>query len=219
MPLLGQASGGFTESSSALRVLHGGIFNSLGVLTDDGFTQANPSVSTGTDISTQVDTAVTGCLSGSVCFSRPDVGSNFIGGPAQPAGDVALSVRPLGLFINSAAGNAYENQPAAASGKLPYMSSQGSYGDALYESQCIEAAAGGIAQGDPITYNVGAELVASVNGFIIPRAVLDGGADQTLDIAARILELANGNAASTTLGIVKLPPDAVQDEVVFDQRI
>lgn len=219
MPLLGQASGGFTESSSALRVLHGGIFNATGVLTDDAFSQTNPPVSTGADISTQVDTAVSGVLSGSVAFARPDVGSNFIGGPAQPGGDVALSIRPLGLFVNSAAGNPYENQPAAASGKLTYMSGQGTYGDGLFETQVIEAAAAPLAQGDPITYNVGNELVASVNGYIMPRTTLDAGTAVILDTAARVLELANGNAAAITLGIVKLPPDAVQDEVVFDQRV
>ena len=132
MPLLGQASGAFTESSSALRVLHGGIFNSVGILTDDAFTQSNPPVSTGTDVSTQVDTAVSGVLSGSVAFTRPDVGANFMGGPAQPGGDIAENLKPMGLFVNSAAGNPFENQPAAASGKLTYMSGQGTYGDGLF---------------------------------------------------------------------------------------
>ena len=42
MPLLGQASGGFTESSSALRLLHVGVRNTVGILTDDAFTQTNP---------------------------------------------------------------------------------------------------------------------------------------------------------------------------------
>lgn len=219
MPLLGQASGAFTESSSALRVLHGGTFNSVGILTDDAFTQSNPPVSTGTDVSTQVDTAVSGCLSGSVAFTRPDVGSNFIGGPAQPGGDIAENIKPLGLFQNSAAGNPFENQPAAASGKLTYLSGQGTYGDGLFESQVIEAAAAPLAQGDPITYDVGEELVASVNGYIMPRSTLNAGSKVALDTAARVLELANGLSTATTLGVVKLPPDSVQDEVVFDMRV
>lgn len=221
MPLLGQASGGFRESSSALRVLHGGIFNSTGILTDDAFSQSNPPVSTGTSISTQVDTAVSGVLSGSVAFARPDVGSNFIGGPAQPAGDIATQIRPLGLFVNSAAGNPFENQPAAASGKNTYMSGQGTYGDGLFETQVIEGALAPLAQGDPITYSVGAELIASVNGYLCPRFLLNAGTalDYENGTADRSLETANGNAAATTLGIVKLPPDSVQDELVFDQRV
>ena len=219
MPLLGQASGGFRESSTALRVLHEGVFNSTGILTDDAFTQTNPPVSTGTDISTQVDTAVVGVLSGSVCFTRPEIGSNFIGGPAQPGGDIEHSIRPIGIFVNGAAAPAFENQPAAASGKLTYASGQGTFGNNLFETQCIEAAQAPLNQGDAITYNVGSELVASVNGYIIPRTVLVAGTDIVLDQNTRVLELVNGNAASTLIGLVKMPPDAVQDEVVYDQRM
>ena len=219
MPLLGQASGGFRESSTALRVLHEGVFNSTGILTDDAFTQTNPPVSTGTDISTQVDTAVVGVLSGSVCFSRPEIGSNFIGGPAQPGGGVATLIRALGIFINGAAAPAFENQPAAASGKLTYASGQGTFGNNLFETQCIAAAQAPLNQGDAITYSVGASLVASLNGYIMPATVLVAGAEVTLNQATRSLELLNGVAASTVLGIVKMPPDAVQDEVVYDQRM
>ena len=83
----------------------------------------------------------------------------------------------------------------------------------------IEAAAAPLAQGDPITYDVGEELVASVNGYLMPRNTIDAGTKIVLDVASRVLELANGNAAAVTLGIIKLPPDSVQDEVVFDLRL
>lgn len=219
MPLLGQASGAFTESSSALRVLHGGTFNSVGILTDDAFTQSNPPVSTGTAVSTQVDTAVTGVLSGSVAFARPDVGSNFIGGPASPGGDIDNLIVPLGLFVNSAAGNPFENQPAAASGKLTYMSGQGTYGDGLFETQALAGGVTGFASGDPITYTVGSGLLASVNGYLLPATIFDGATARSTDVASWTLEVTNGNAASTNLGVVKLPPDSVQDEVVFDMRV
>ena len=220
MPLLGQASGAFTESSSALRVLHGGTFNSVGILTDDAFTQSNPPVSTGTAVSTQVDTAVTGVLSGSVAFARPDVGSNYIGGPAQPGGDLEQLIRPLGLFVNSAAGNPFENQPAAASGKLTYMSGQGTYGDGLFETQCVDGTnVTGFATGDAITYSVGVSLIASVNGYLTPAQLLDGATLRDSDVDGVSLEVTNSNSASTTLGVVKLPPDSVQDEVVFDMRV
>jgi hypothetical protein len=100
--MLGQASGGFTESSSALRLLHVGVRNTVGILTDDAFTQTNPPIVTAAgSISTNVDTSVLGVLSGSVAFTRPDQGSNYIGGPVDPVG--TAGVRPLGLFINNAA--------------------------------------------------------------------------------------------------------------------
>lgn len=46
MPLLGQASGQWLESSSALRILHAGVRNTVGVLTTDAFTQTNPPIVT-----------------------------------------------------------------------------------------------------------------------------------------------------------------------------
>ena len=167
MALLGQASGGFTESSSALRLLYVGVRNSIGVLSDDAFTQTNPPVvTTASTISTNVDTQVFGVLSGSVAFTRPDQGSNVIGGPAESLADASLEtfVRPLGLFINNAAGNAFENAPAAASGKGPYVSSQGSHGSQLFETQALGASTGGttLAQGDDLTYVAGQELIQRI---------------------------------------------------------
>jgi hypothetical protein len=86
MPLAGQASGGWTESSSALRILHVGVRNTVGVLTDDSFTQTNPPFSFGAGTVSTAPGALTevlGILSGSVAFTRPDAGSNFIGGPTK----------------------------------------------------------------------------------------------------------------------------------------
>ena len=71
MALLGQASGGFTESSSALRILHVGVRNTLGQLTADSFTQTNPPVvSTNVTDAPGLLTSVLGVLSGSVAFAR-----------------------------------------------------------------------------------------------------------------------------------------------------
>ena len=140
MALLGQASGGFTESSSALRLLHDGIRNSVGVLTTDSFTQTNPPIATvdssGTDstVSSQVDTSVLGVLSGSIAFTRSDAGENYIGGPlALASNTTSVMCKPLGVFLNNAAGYAFENTPATASGKGPYVSAQGCYANSLYE--------------------------------------------------------------------------------------
>lgn len=223
MPLLGQASGGWLESSSALRILHVGVRNTVGVLADDAFTQTNPPIVTvAATISTNVDTAVLGVLSGSVAFTRPDQGSNFIGGNAEGLATASQEryVRPLGLFINSAAGNAFENQPGPASGKGPYVSGQGTYASQLFETQALAATTGGVAlaQGDALTYVTGQELISSRNGYLMPR--LDGSDGTTsCDNAANAAEVEHGLAASTLLGILKMPADAVQPELVFDQRV
>lgn len=224
MPMLGQASGGFTESSSALRILYIGVRNSVGILTDDAFTQTNPPiVTTASTISTNVDTSVLGVLSGSVAFTRPDVGANYIGGNKESLANALHEtfVRPLGLFINSAAGNAFENQPAAASGKGPYVSGQGTYASQLFETQAIGTNGAGIAAGDDLNYLTGQELVASRNGYLMPKSAINtaGAAVESLDVAAITAEREHGHTASTTIGILKMPADSVQNEIVFDQRI
>jgi len=224
MSLLGQASGGWTESSSALRLLYVGVRNSVGVLTPDSFTQSNPPiVTTAGTISAQVDTLVSGILSGAIAFTRPDVGSNFIGGNVETlavAGQETL-VRPLGCFINNANGNAFENLPGQASGKGPYVSSQGTFGNGLFETQVLDGTAiTGFATGDAFTYVTGVELHASRNGYLMPAGAIDGGGTfRSFLNAANSAELEHGLAASTVIGILKMPADSVMNELVYDQRI
>lgn len=210
MPLLGQASGGWTESSSALRILHVGIRNSVGVLTTDAFTQVNPVCITGTTTtSAGFDGSVLGILSGSVAYTRPDGGSNEIGGPSNTgqvanlgAGPVGVNgVRPLGVFINTAAGNDFENQPAVASDKGPYVSGQGTYGNSLFETNAL--AVGHAA----LTYGTGDLLFGSVNGFL------------TNEVAARYEAFLPSGAETYVIGVCKMPNDIVQPELVYDQRI
>jgi len=236
MPMLGQASGGFLESSSALRLLHVGIRNTTGVLTNDAFTQTNPPVvTTLSTISLNVDTATLGVLSGSVAFTRPDQGSNFIGGaagttlitaggagiaPTATATSLPEAYQPLGLFINNAVGNAYENTPGPASGRGPYVSAMGTYASALFETQCL-GAIGGLAQGDAIPYITGVRLVASLNGYLMPAQVWDGAADQSADLDGVTFQSTalSANDSSTTIAILKMPADSAQPEIMFDQRI
>mgnify|MGYP007094924072 CR=1 FL=1 len=231
MPLPGQASGGWTESSAALRILYAGIRNSIAQLTDDAYTQTNP-CAVATSVSTRVDVTKVGVLSGSVAFVRPDAGSPFIGGPGSNAVQTAINAallqrqgyRPLGIFVNSANGNAFENQPGVASGNGPYMSGQGTYGNQLYETACIGDAVGG----DPpattaVPYAPGQTLISSRNGYIMPGTQLDVGAANiiSMDDTTMAAEsfVAGVDNSSTVLGIVKMPPDAVMAEVVYDQRI
>lgn len=237
MPQLGQSSGAWNESSSALRIMHVGVRNTTGILTDDSFTQTNPPIiTTAVTISDNVDTSVHGILSGSVAIARPDVGSDYIGGPGSStviaatgggilggATSTGLSgqvVRPLGLFINNAAGYAYSNQPAAASGKGPYVSAQGTMASQLFETQAL-VAMGALAQGGNLTYVTGIPLIASLNGYLMPASVWSGAAVVSCDLVTQALESAarNSATASTTIGILKMPADSTQNEIVFDQRI
>ena len=230
MPLLGQASGGWTESSSALRILNVGIRNSVGVLTADSFTQTNPPV-VSTNVSSRVDQTLTGVLSGSVTFTRPDAGANQIGGPGsgatlaaiQGALTQAVGFKAMGCFINSANGYPYENTPGTASGKGPYVSAQGTYGNGLYETAAL-VTSGNVNAGDALTYYVGVGLIASKNGYLMPEEQVAGGAVVDLKAFANADSNAAESfvrqaAAATVIGIVKMPPDASQAEVVYDQRI
>lgn len=196
MPLLGQASGDWTESSSALRILHVGIRNTVGILTDDAFSQTNPPVvSTPTKISQSAGffSNVLGVIGGSVAFTRGDIGPNYVGGPVDPAG--TAGVIPVGVFINNAAGRPYENLPGPASGIGPYVSAMGTYGNSLYETSDLVAAA------SVLSYTTGDFLYASQNGYLTNVSA------DAYDVAAQVL------------GILKMPADSVQPEIVYDQRI
>ncbi len=219
MALLGQASGGWTESSSALRILHVGIRNTVGVLTTDSFTQTNPvAISTTSCFPTDVagfSSSTLGVLGGSVAYTRPDGGANEIGGPPNTgAGANAAAVtgvndcRPLGVFINTAVGNAYENTPGPASGKGPYVSGQGTYANSLYESQSVVAAT----IGNDLTYTTGEYLYGSVNGYLTNEGGGVAGDGEYLS------QLPAG-AETLVLAILKMPADATQAEIVYDQRI
>lgn len=219
MAMLGQASGGFTESSSALRLLYVGVRNSNAILTADSFTQTNPPILTTptSTISSNVSTAVLGVLSGSVAFTRPDEGSNYVGGPNEPgAGLNALCTKPVGLFINNAVGNAYENTPGPASGLGPYVSAMGTYASQLFETQA-PATALGYTQGDDLNYTSGMGLMASRNGYLIPAQNAAGATAATT--ASFSSEVTNGAASATIIAILRMPADSTQNEIVFDQRI
>lgn len=195
MALLGQASGGWTESRSALRILNLGIANSVGVLCDDAFTQTNPPIVNDSDtFSANVPRHVIGVLSGSVAFTRGDAGNNMIGGP-----DAAGEGSPLGLFINDANGYAYENTPGPASGKGPYVCGLGTYGSQIFETQQLGAG------GADLTYSAGDRLYASKNGYLTNHK----NDDSTHEIAAE----------ATLIGIVKMVPDATMAEIVLDLRV
>lgn len=197
----GQSSADFMGSSSSLRILHAGIFNAVAPLALDGFTQTNPPVVAG--VTNHADsrskqlsiTPKYGVLSGSVSFTRPDAGNGFVGGPHTLDAAVLGEVRPLGLFVNDAAGNPWENSPGPASGQAPYMSASGTYACGLFETQDL-------ATGDDLVYAVGQKLIASKNGYLTNNAT---DAFEAADV--------------TTLGIIKIAPDSAHGELIFDLRV
>lgn len=218
MALLGQASGAFTESSSSLRILHVGIRNTVGVITDEAFEQTNPPIVTTQSVSDMVSTTIFGVLSGSVAFSRADIDENVIGGPAGSIvatilTDASATCRPLGVFINHAAGYGFENTPAAASNKCPYVSAQGTYANSLFETHGLGMDGAGTlgAAGAQIDYAAGHQLIASVNGYLTSADHAESQNDG--------YEVNAGGSANTVIGIVKMAPDNIQDELVYDQRI
>jgi hypothetical protein len=76
-------------------------------------------------------------------------------------------VRPLGIFINDANPNPYENAPGLGSRRLAYYPS-GTYGVRVFETQ-VQVAGGGASVGDPLVYTTGDALYASINGFLTNR--------------------------------------------------
>lgn len=208
MALLGQASGGFTESSSALRILHVGIRNTVGQLTASAFTQANPvSGQANQTAAPGLLTNVLGVLSGSIAFAQTGT-TNEHGGPANGSA-------VLGVFINNASGNAFENQPGVASNRGPYVSAQGTYANLLYETVNINTGADITG-----TYVPGASLFASANGFLTTaNATADHMHTTFADLIANNLVLADAQAGVGAMAIVKITPDSTSDELVYDQRI
>ncbi len=203
--LRGQSSGDFRETSSRIQLFHVVTRNSVGVLTADAFTQANPPVVTASAAKSTTLTGLTkvGVLGGSVAFTRPG-SNNAHGGPIVNSGPTYIAgIRPLGLYLNDALGNAYENTPGVASGRGPYVCGSGScVGVSIYETQ-------NLANNAAITYAVGDKLYASANGLLTNR------------IADAYERLVGGAADTdvTLMGIVKVVPDATNLWLTLDLRV
>lgn len=221
----GQSSGDNRLGTSALRILYSLIKDTSTVLASDGFTQSNPNVvATAGAVSTTIPVNVKkGALGGSVAFLRPDVGANTVGGAALVSAAYVRRVRPLGLFINDAAGNAYENTPAPASGKSPFLRG-GLVGVKLYETQKQTVrsfvtgtwGAAGVV-GTALAYNPGDFLYASVNGYLTN--------DWTDSYEAQwiaTLTLGSGTGGApieadvTRMGTVTAAPDSTSSEMILE---
>lgn len=214
MGIGGQASGDFRLSQGALRILYSVVKDTICVLASDAFLQNNPNVVTTTSAkSTTIPTNVKkGVLGGSVAFTRPDIAANTVGGAVQVSSAYVAQTRPLGIFINDALGNAFENTPAVASGKGPFLRG-GSAGLKLYETQ-QQTTVGGGSVGTALTYVTGNRVYASVNGYLTNRWQ-DSYEAQWINTAA------SGSGAAgvcaepdvTRMGVVIAPPDSVTSEL------
>jgi hypothetical protein len=208
----GQSSGDFRLSQGALRIVYSLIKDTIPVLAADAFTQSNPNVDVAAGHkSTQIPTNVkVGVLGGSCAFTRPDVGGNTVGGAVKVGGNFVVGTRPLGLFINDAIGNAYENTPGVASGKGPFLRG-GAVGNKLYETQRLDTGAN-------LVYNIGDRLYASQNGYLTNRWQ-DSYEAQWITAANVGGAISSGAAAEydiTRMGIVLAPPDATNGELTLE---
>lgn len=207
-PLRGQSSGDFRETSARLQLFYTVTRNSMGALVADAFTQPNPPVYSSSSVKSLTLSGITrvGVLGGSVAFTRPGQNGG-LGGPTITAGPTFIDgVRPLGLFINDAVGNAWENTPGVASGNGPYICGSGStVGVKLYETQHLQGGSAGTA----LTYAVGDRLYASANGLLTNRIA---------DAYERLVTGAS-DASVTLMGIVKMVPDATNAWLVLDLRV
>lgn len=215
----GQGSGDFRETSARVQLLHVVTRNSQGILTPDAFTQANPPKVTGASYKSSTLASVTkvGVLGGTVAFSRPDYGNGFHGGPNLSS--YAEGCKPLGIFINDAIGNAFENTPGVASGRGPYVCGSGScVALSIYETKHQNL--NGSGNGTAVTYAVGDRVYASVNG-LITNSYLDSYEYNVIGVAGvtPLTPVVMGLGLPTVIGIVKVAPEAASSLLVIDLRV
>jgi hypothetical protein len=132
----------------ALRIQYVGHRNTLFSLEEAAFTQDNlPAGRTNDTLSASMPKGV---LGGSVAGLKGDL----------LVGACARADRPLGLFINNAAGNPFENTPAVASEKGPFVHCLGACQVDVYETHDDDG------EGAALEYEAGDLLYSSANGLL-----------------------------------------------------
>jgi hypothetical protein len=200
--LRGQSSGDFKETSGRVQIFHVVTRNAFGAMTTDSLTQLNPPKVSSTHTSTTLATVTkVGVLGSSVAFTRPDAGNGLHGGPNTAS--YTAGCRPLGIFINDAVGNAFENTPGVASGRAPYLCGSGTcIGLSVYETKTQ------LSGPTTVTYAAGDLVFASVNGYVT-------------NVLADAYEGTGGSNVTpvTVLGVVKVAPDSTTTMLVIDLRV
>lgn len=156
--------------------------NSIPVLADSCFTKANydtPASHTNNTLSVNTPRGV---LGGSV--AAISAGADYTAYPGT------YDLQPIGLFVNDAAGAAFENAPAVASGKVAVIKGQASVEVDVYETHDASNVA--------LTYAVGNLLYCSANGFLTNEKPTDvtGTVDAVIGICTKA-----PTTASPTLGL------------------
>jgi len=202
----GQASGDFLLSYGALRILYKSFSNTVPELTPDSFTVSNPGVVTAHKSDVLDTTPKNGVLGGSVAFTRPDIGDNYVGPAVLISSAYSSTLVPVGIFVNDALGNSYENTPGTASNKGPFLQGPSAFGTRLYETK-NQTGHGGTA-GATLTYASGDKLYASVNGY------LTNNFEDSYEAMA--IRAASGTPhwyECTVMGIVLSAPDSTNTEM------
>jgi len=140
----------------ALTILIRGQLNAIPVLSDDCFTKQNYGVHTNTTLSVNTPRGV---LGGSVAAVSAGLDYTVVPGTNL--------LTPVGLFVNDAAGAAFENSPAVASGKVTVMKGMASVEVDVYETRKADNS------GD-ITYSVGDKLYCSAQGLLTNETSTEG---------------------------------------------
>jgi len=163
----------------ALTILIRGQLNSIPVLSDACFTKSNYGVNTNSTLSVNTPRGV---LGGSVAGCSP--GLDYT---AVPCTD---NLAPLGLFVNDAAGAAFENSPAVASGKVAIIKGQASVEVDVYETRNAAGAA-------DLVYAVGNSLYCSAQGLLSNEVSTEG----------------------TVIGLLTKAPSVSSPTIGLDERI
>lgn len=140
----------------SLTILNRGQLNSIPVLSDDCFTKQNYGVHTNSTLSVNTPRGV---LGGSVAAVSAGLDYTVV-----PGTDV---LRPVGLFVNDAAGAAFENSPAVASGKIAVMKAMASVEVDVYATIAADDAT-------PVTFAVGEKLYCEAQGFLTNEISSEG---------------------------------------------
>jgi len=156
--------------------------NSIPVLSDTCYTKANydtPASHTNDTLSVNTPRGV---LGGSV--AALSAGADYTAYPGT------YDLQPIGLFVNDAAGAAFENSPAVASGKVAVIKGQASVEVDVFETHN--------ASNVELTYAVGDNLYCSANGFLTNQKPTDvtGSVDVIIGLCTKA-----PTTASPTLGL------------------
>jgi hypothetical protein len=132
----------------ALRILFPGDRNSLSTLAPGAYTRQNFGAAGATSSRITADTP-DGALAGMIAMYSDNYEV-----------DICTTYKPVGIFLNDAAGAPFENTPTVASGKLTVMRSMGSFETDIYETK-EEAGANDLA-----AYDAGDLLYVSDFGLL-----------------------------------------------------